>query len=277
MALCEQALLISTELGHAARRERAHSLKSIGAAHTMLGHFEQAESYSGQALSLHRELGNRRGVGNMLNSLGETARLRGDYLAAVKRYQEALTITREIGDRANEMTYLSNLGGARIGLGDYSAAEADLRQVIKIAGAARFYALSETYYFLAEALLGQGKRAEALEAAQHALVLGQETGNPEYIGGAWRTLGLVAANLTEPINIDHKPLDAQVCFAESLRVLTETGMEEERARTLRAWASYEQARGYSAHAQTMMKEAREIFMRLGMKLEIERMAQPAVE
>jgi serine/threonine protein kinase/tetratricopeptide (TPR) repeat protein len=272
MTLCEQALLISTELGKEARRERAHSLKSIGVAHTMLGHFEQAESYSEQALSLHRELGNRRGVGNMLNSLGETARLRGDYTAAVARYREALTITREIGDRANEMTYLSNLGGARIGLGDCVAAEADLRHVIRMAGTSRFYALSETYFFLAEALLGQGKTAEALEASQHALVLGQATANPEYIGGAWRTLGLVAAQFPAPIDIDHKPLDASACFAESLRVWTDTGMEAERARTLRACARYEQERGDRARAQAMMEEARGIFTRLGMKLELERMA-----
>ncbi|MGB7924020.1 MAG: tetratricopeptide repeat protein, partial [Pyrinomonadaceae bacterium] len=277
MTLCEQALLISTELGREARRERAHSLKSIGVAHTMLGHFEQAESYSEQALSLHRELGNRRGVGNMLNSLGETARLRGDYTAAVARYREALTITREIGDRANEMTYLSNLGGARIGLGDYVAAEADLRRVIQMAGTSRFYALSETYFFLAEALLGQGKTAEALEASRHALVLGQATGNPEYIGGAWRTLGLVAAQFPEPIIIDHKPLDAAACFAESLSVWTSTGMEAERARTLRASAHYEQQRGDHDRARAMMEEAREIFTRLGMRLELERMAQAAVE
>lgn len=203
MRLGEQALAISTELGHAARRERAHSLKSIGAAYTMLGHFDEAESYSEQALKLHRELGNRRGVGNMLNSLGETARLRGDYRSAVSRYQEALTITREIGDRANEMTYLSNLGGARIGLSNYSAAEKELRLVIEMAGAAS--------------------------------------------------------------------------FAKSLRVWTESGMEAERARTLRAWARYEQGRGMSERARAMMEEARQIFTRLGMELEVERMTQTAVE
>jgi hypothetical protein len=175
------------------------------------------------------------------------------------------------------MTYLSNLGGARIGLGDDSAAETDLRHVIEMAGATRFYALSETYYFLAEALLGQGKTVEALEAAQHALVLGQETGNPEYIGGAWRTLGLVAAHLNDSITIDTKALDTGACFAESLRVWTETGMEAERARTLRAWARYEQERGMREHGHAMMKEAREIFTRLGMELEVERMAQAAVE
>jgi Predicted ATPase len=272
MSLCEQGLSISTELGEAARRERGHSLKSLGVVHIMLGHFAEAENYFEQALSLHRELGNRRGLGNMLNSLGETARLRGDYSAAVTRYEEALAITREIGDRANEMTYLSNLGGARIGLQDYAVAEEDLRRVISMAGTDRFYALSETYGFLAEACLGQKKFDEAIEAISQSLPLGLETENPEYIGGVWRTLGLVAAGLPdESLAVGNQTYDARGCFQESLRVWTEVGAEAERARTLRAWASYEIERGDHERGREMYSEAREIFSRLGMELEVARM------
>jgi hypothetical protein len=49
-------------------------------------------------------------------------------------------------------------------------------------------------------------------------------------------------------------------------------MEAARARTLRAWARYEQE-----HGRMMMEEARESFTRPGMELEVERMAQAAVE
>jgi hypothetical protein len=83
--------------------------------------------------------------------------------------------------------------------------------------------------------------------------------------------------LSEPVTIADKPLDATTCFAESLRVWTESGMEAERARTLRAWASYEQERGDSAHGRGLWEEAREIFTRLGMRLEAERMAQAPLE
>ena len=54
-------------------------------------------------------------------------------------------------------------------------------------------------------------------------------------------------------------------------------MEAEQARTLRAWASYEQERGDSARARALWEEAREIFTRLGMELEAERMAQAIIE
>ena len=165
---------------------------------------------------------------------------------------------------------LGNLGGARVGLGEYVAAEADLRQSLAMVGTAGNRGLSETYRFLAEACLGQGKVTEALEAAQRALASGQETNMQEGIGGAWRTLGKVlemrdgkldkgtAPNLQHPTS--------SFCFAESLRIFTESGMEAERARTLRDWARYELAHGDQARGEAMWQEARAIFERLNLPL-----------
>jgi serine/threonine protein kinase/tetratricopeptide (TPR) repeat protein len=271
-ALSEEALALSTELGEAAWRERARSLQSLGLAHQMLGQFEQAYDYIEQALALFKKLGDRRLVANMLNSLGETARLRGDYGLAFKRYQEALNIAREIGNRAEQMAYLGNLGAARLGLGRYSGAEDDLRQVIEMAGATGYFGLSENYRFLAEALLGQDKIAEALETARIALALGQEAGGQEHIGGAWRALGMVAAARSpQPIEVNEQLYDARACFDKSLSVFTEIGMEAERARTLRDWANYERTHGDQSSGRAMWQEAREVFTQLRMKPEIERM------
>ena len=286
LALGEQALALSAELGDAlaARRVQAWSLNLLGAAHMMLGHSEQAVHYYEQALALYRALGDRWGVGRVLNNLSVTAESCGDYAAAAARYQEALTIAREIGDRDGEMVYLSNLGGARVGQGDYAAAEAGLRQVIEMVGAASWWLLSETYRFLAEACLGQGKTAEALDAARRALALGQETGNQEHIGGAWRTLGNCGArmadfrldvpNLQSPIvrlSAHDKVSNPQSCYAESLRIFTEIGMEAERAYTLRDWARYELAGGDRDKGAAMWGEARAIFEGLDMPLEVARM------
>lgn len=271
MALGEQALSLSTELGEGARRERARSLQSLGVAYQMLGRFEQASSYIEQALALFRELGDRRLVANMLNSLGETTRLRGDYLVAFNRYREALTIAQEIGDRAEQMAYLGNLGAARTGMGDHKAAEADLHRVIQMAGAAGYFGLSENYRFLAEAFLGQGKVAEALGAAKRALELGEEKDNQEHIGGAWRVLGVVGMHTLKPITIGEQTYDAAACFARSLQVFTEMGAEAERARSLREWSCYERKSGDRKLGSAMWQEAYDCFSRLGMKLEVERM------
>ncbi len=273
MKLGEQALTLSTALGPTGRRERAGGLRALGVAHLMLGHYEQSYSYLEQARELYQELGDRRGVSNMLITMGETARLRGDYASAIGLYHQALAITREIGERSGQIYSLNNIAGVRLGLCEYVEAEADLREVIQMAGPSVYQVLTETYSFLAAACLGQGKIPDALEAAQRAIALGQKTENHELIAQAWRALGLVAARLPQPVTIDEQGYDAPACFAESLRLFTESGMEAERARTLRDWARSEDERGLHDEARAMREEAREIFTRLGMELELERMPE----
>jgi serine/threonine protein kinase/tetratricopeptide (TPR) repeat protein len=268
--LGEEALALASEGGEFSRRDRARSLHLLGTAHQMLGDSDRALSFKERSLALVRELGDRQRVGAMLNGLGETARLRGDYRAASELYREALAIAREIGNLSQQLVYLGNLGGARVGEGEFAAAEADLREVVRAAGPAGHFALSEVYRFLAEALLGQGKRDEALDAARYALTLGKRTGNLEFIGGAWRALGLVAAALGGPVEAEGEGFTADDCFSESLRVYAEAGMESERARVLRDRARSEQAAGDAPAAAATLAEAREIFSRLGMTLELER-------
>jgi serine/threonine protein kinase/tetratricopeptide (TPR) repeat protein len=275
MMLGDQALALATGLDEDAKAERADSLKSLGMAYHQLGRFEQADYCKEQALSLYRVIGNRRGVGNMLNSLGETARLRGDYRQALARYQEALAIARETGNRNGEMLYLGNLGAARAGLGDYAAAESDLRQSLALASAVGYYGISENYRFLAEALLGQGQLAESLEAARRALELGRQIENQEHIGEAWRVLGLIASRTSAPVTLGEQSYAAADCFDESLRLFEHIRMEAECARTLRDWARHETKHGDPARGQTMWQQSLDIFQRLGMTPEIERMTTEA--
>ncbi|MDQ3088924.1 MAG: protein kinase [Acidobacteriota bacterium] len=239
VALGEDALLLTAELGETGRREQARSLNLLGSAYNILGRFEQADNCYEKALTLFRQLGDKRGVGGILNNLGENADSRGDTETAVRRYQEALAIARENGERVLQIVYQSNLGGLRLKLGDFAAAENDLRQSIEMAGNVGHFTTSETYRFLAEVLLGQNKTAEALQTAQKALALAQETENQEHLGNAWRVLGIIVATLAKPVKINKKPMTAPECFAESLRIFTETRMEAERARTLHDLASYE--------------------------------------
>jgi hypothetical protein len=139
-----------------------------------------------------------------------------------------------------------------------------------MAGGTAYHGLPETYRFLAEACLGQGKIAEALEMAQTAVALAQKTEDQDHIGGAWRALGLVLSPLPDSITITDRTYDARACFAESLRVYAEMGAQAERARTLRAWARYEHAQGDHQAGRAMREEAQEIFSQLGMRSELER-------
>jgi tetratricopeptide (TPR) repeat protein len=156
-------------------------------------------------------------------------------------------------------------------MGEFRTAEANLRWVIMQAEAidAKY---PDTCSYLAEAYLGQGKVTQALEAAQSALAISQEMESGEFTGVAWRILGRVAGKLSpSPVRVENKAYNAAACFAESLCVFSEMGAEGERARTLRAWASYELAHGERDKGAALWQEAREIFEGLGMTLEVERM------
>jgi tetratricopeptide (TPR) repeat protein len=266
--LGDQALTLSTKLS--ARREMAKSLNLLGAVHWLLGKHHQATRYMEEALSIHWELDDRQGVGVTLNDLAATAQMRGDFRSAVILYEDAREIFEAIGYREGELVCLSNLGGARIRLEEYEEAEEDLRRVLAVAESSSWF-LSETYRFLAEALLGQGKPEEALEAAKQALHLGKEIEQQEWIAGAWRILGMVAAQMGSSIAYGGGSCSPGDCFSESLLIYEETGMEGERARTIREWARYEIKRGDRQAGERMWLEARDIFDRLGMGMEVERM------
>jgi tetratricopeptide (TPR) repeat protein len=173
------------------------------------------------------------------------------------------------------MLYLGNLGAARAGLGDYAAAEADLRQSIALAESVGYYGISENYRFLAEALLGQDNLAESLEAAELALELGRRTENQEHLGEAWRVLGLIASRTSAPVLVGGQTHDASACFAESLRLFRHIGLEAERARALRDWSRHETRHGDAARGRAMWQESLEIFTRLQMSPEVERMTKEA--
>lgn len=268
--LSEEALKITEKVGDAANSERGFCFHLLAAANMSLGRFEQARIYEEKELELTRRSGDKRTFGNGLNSLGEIYRLQGDGEKAVFHYKQALDTAREIGNKANEIMVLSNIGGAKLLLSDFVSAEDDLRRVISMTEKTGHFILPETYRFLAEFLLNQIKNDEALKAAQKSLELSQEAENNENIGGAWRVLGLISANLQKPVAIDGKNFAAVDCFTKSLQIFTDIKMNTERARVLRDFANYENTFGDKNHARKMVNEAKEIFIKLEMPIEAER-------
>ena len=288
LGLGEQVLALTTELDN--RPEMARGLNLLGVVHGISGRYEQAQRDFERALAVCQQLGDRKQEESLLNNLGVIADFRGDYRAAFDRFEQALNIARQIGNRDGELMFLTNLGAARVGLGEHSAAESDLRQVVQMTDTPAV--LANTYYLLSEACLGQHKLAEALEAARQGLALGRSAEQPEYVAPAWRALGQVLAHpdyrahipdfrLAEAFpdlqpELEKQKSEAVACFAESLRICTEIGMEGERARTLRAWGKYELEWGDRERGAPMWQEARDLFAQLGADLEVERMkALPA--
>jgi predicted ATPase/class 3 adenylate cyclase len=281
LALAEQALAITSELNNL--NEMARSLNLLGAAHYLLDNYTQAEEDWGKALSICQEIGNRRLVMDMLSNLGVIADARGDYETAFQRYDQALAIARELRNRDGEIVFLSNLGGEQTALKNFKAAEDDLRQAIHLAGEEGSWVLANTYYYLAEACLGQDKLQEAYAAALKSLSLGQEEEVLEHIGAAWRVLGLIAIRTEKPVQVvDRKTglssdFDPGACFFESNRIFSEIGVDGDRALTLREWGRYEMKIGRTDVGENKLQEALEIFEKLGAVLEVERMKTYSAE
>lgn len=276
LSLGEQAAALATELN--IPNEIGRCLNLLGAAHYALGQYEQAEGYWENSLKTFRELGNRQQGMVILNNLAAIADARGDHEMALQRYHSALDIAREIGNRDGEILFLTNRGGEQVALGNYGAAEVDLRQAIQLAGITGSWCLPIAYNDHAEALIGLGRYEEALYSAEQALFTGEEDDTPEYIGMAWRTLGMVSEKLDRPIRLRDRATweiihyDANTCFSKSETIFAEGEIDMERARTLREWAAYKFKTGNHELATKMWQEARDIFAKLGAEMEVQRMA-----
>lgn len=281
LALGEQALEIASELNNPS--EMARSLNLLGAAHYVLGQYVQAQNYWESALNIFQELNNRQQGMDLLSNLGVIADARGDYETAFQRYHSALEIAREIGYRDGEIVFLTNRGSEQVALGNYGAGEVDLHQAIQLAGVNGSWCLPITFNYHAEALLGLGRYKKALYSAKQALALAEEDKTPEYIGLAWRTLGMVSEKLGKPIRLKDRntrkfiEYDAEACFAKSETIFAEAEIDMERARTLREWAKSLFRAGNQEQAEKVWQESREIFNKLGADMEVQRMADPPAE
>ena len=280
LSLGKQGVEIATELDYP--NELGRSLNLLAAAHYALGQYKEAENYWENALKIFQGLGNRQQGMDLLNNLGAIADARGDHEMAFQRYHGALEIARETGYRDGELLFLTNRGGQQVALGNYGAAEADLRQAIQLAGWNGSWCMPITFNYHAEALVGLGRYQEAFYSAQQALVLGDEDKTPEYIGMAWRALGIVSEKFSGPISLKDPAIrqtavyDADGCFSKSEKIFAEAENEAERARTLREWAKYRFQLGDQEQATKMWQDARDIFASLGAEMEVQRMSYPPV-
>jgi tetratricopeptide (TPR) repeat protein len=270
-ACANEGLEITRDLEN--RELTAKILNLLGAIYVYRGVYPLATDYYEQSLAIHRDLENHLDESIMLVNLGEIHRLNGDFGKAISRYKEGIEIARNIDNRELLRLALSNLGGAQVGLGDWAAALETIQQVLDEVDE-HWVLLSETYRFFCEAHLGGGDLEASLSAAREAWRLANGSGNPELLGNAWRILGLVAVRLGEPIspaqgkNTRYTPAEY---FARSVEVLTEGGVERDRALALWDWACYEMAYGDREKGKTMWAEAQRVFEYLEMPLLVEKM------
>ena len=96
----QEALVLAEQLGNHARQGNLHN--SIGIVHWQQGVYEQAVLHYEQALRLFVDLDDQIHAGLMLNSLGVTLTKMGRHEEASQRLDEAVTLHRQTGQRQLE-------------------------------------------------------------------------------------------------------------------------------------------------------------------------------
>jgi predicted ATPase/class 3 adenylate cyclase/DNA-binding CsgD family transcriptional regulator len=118
-AFLEQALARSEGI------EATVRAKAFWAAATMAsfqGDTDRVEALSQESLTLHRKLGDRRGIAYSLYYLGSASANRGDYATARQLAEEALALRREVGNKHDIAWSLNSLAIFVSEQGEYSRA-----------------------------------------------------------------------------------------------------------------------------------------------------------
>lgn len=115
------------------RKGEGAILGILGLTYYSLGDYRKAIEYHQQVLAIVREFGNRQLEANVLGNLGDAYNSLGDYRKAIEYHQQSLVIVQEIGNRESEGNGLVNLGNAYYSQGDYRKAIAYYQQALAIA------------------------------------------------------------------------------------------------------------------------------------------------
>jgi tetratricopeptide (TPR) repeat protein len=256
------ALEIYRQLGR--RVGEASALSDLGQARFLTGDYPAAVADQVQALEIFRQIGNRSGEANALTDLGQVRQLAGDYPAAADTLAQALEIYRQLGHRHGEATALTELGQVQLLAGDYPAASAALARALGIYRQIG-HRLGEAN---ALACLGRarqlaGDHPAARDALAQALEIYCELGHRG--NEAW-ALNYYAATIAA---IGDRPRALEL-YHRALAVNRELNKPDDEATSLEGIADHHLATGDPEHGIMYLHQAREIYQRLGMRVDTER-------
>ncbi len=104
------------------RRGEVDALWGLGEVERLVGEYGQARTHYTQALTLAQQLRDRRAEADALRGLGEVERLVGECGKAREYYSQSLALARQLGDRRAEADALWGLGQVERLVGEYGQA-----------------------------------------------------------------------------------------------------------------------------------------------------------
>ena len=253
-------------------RSIAHSLSNLGNIQKDRGNVAAAQKCHEEALVLRREAGDRSGVISSHNNLAVLSYERGDYEEASKGWEQALHEAEDIGALPLQALALCNLGELALVRERLEEARVRLEEGLDLAEevddrrlqveATRNLALLEQH---------AGDNVRARELAFHAHEVAASAGLREFEGKSLLTLGEVlggvlfdADKTDEFVAEDSGEMPrAETFFARGVDLLREIGNDAELAKGLESFGRYKIEHGDTGGGKAMLKEALEIFSRLG--------------
>jgi tetratricopeptide (TPR) repeat protein len=165
----------------AGAREHATAIRLRGLGHQLKKDYPAAIAAYRESLELHRSLfAESVDVAIGLNALATVERDSGDLAEAEGHHREALRIAHAIGNAEIVAGETGNLAGLALDREDWPAAETLARKALRLAEAVhRQELIAANNYRLAKALVRQGKAAEGLLHAQHAVDIYIRLGSPD--------------------------------------------------------------------------------------------------
>lgn len=159
----------------------------------LAGDAEKAvNDYLVRALTLHNQLRNEQGQGDVLNAQGVAYQQLGDHAQAIEKYTASAAIRRRLGDDRGLATNLKNRAQILTTLGRNTEAEVDLRQARalheKIGDRAGLADVLNDFGALNE---GRGDYAAARQAFQEALKIRRDLGDERQLAESHDNVGYV--------------------------------------------------------------------------------------
>jgi tetratricopeptide (TPR) repeat protein len=253
--LLEQALVIyrdlDDQLGH------ANALFYLGAVRLLTDDYQIAAHVLEQALNIYCDLGDRLGQANTLNDLGAVRRLTGDYPGAAHVLEQALSIYRDLGNRLGEANALSYLGDVQRLAGDYQAAAQTQEQAGSIyLDLGNRLGQANTLLFLGAVRRLTGDYQAATQALEQALAIYRDVGDRGAEAEALNEAGTV-------YRVSGALAQAEECHQQALELARVIVSPKDEAHALVGLGRCAAAVGDATRAGTLLRQAHEIFQRIG--------------
>lgn len=296
------ALVIHRQIGN--RVGEADAVSELGRVRLASGDHPGAARAQAHALAIYRQVGNRTGEADAVSELGQVRYLTGDYPAATDAAERALTIYRQIGNRAGEAHALDTLGRVRCATGDYAGATDAAEQALAI------YRQIDVRPGEARALITLGRvrcvtgdYPAATDAAERALTICRQIGNRAGEAVALTRLGQArhhTGSLAEAAQVLARALEifrgtgqrgneawalnsyaatlaaadqrtrALALYRQALAVHRELDKPDDEAVSLEGIGEHHLAAADSAQAAVHLQQSRDIYLRLCMRVDADR-------